>query len=274
MDYGLFAVRIAIPVAAMALLGLVFGVGLAYALKAFGVKPDPKIFEILAHLPGVNCGACGRAGCAAFAEALKDGEALPSGCTVAGDDARKQLSRILGLEHAAGTRTVATILCNGGTRAKDKFAYRGIPSCRAAALVFGGQKACTFGCLGFGDCVDACPFDAIAIGAEGLPVVDEAKCTACGKCVAACPKKLFVLLPPTVERYVKCSSKDTGAVTAKVCRAGCIGCKKCERACPEKAVAVEANLSRIDPARCRNIGACLPVCPTKVIVKREKGEQK
>lgn len=261
-------IRILTPVAAMAALGLVFGFGLAYALKIFGVKIDANIFRILEKLPGSNCGACGKAGCAAFAEALSKGEAVPSGCAVSSEEARKAIAAILGIDHTSKMRTVATVLCNGGVRAKDKYRYRGISSCKAASLVFGGPKACAFGCIGLGDCVDACPFGAITMGDDALPVVDPEKCTACGKCIAACPKSLFQLLPYAVKYYVKCSSKDTGAVTAKACKGGCIACLKCERACPEHAVKVISNLSRIDPVKCRNLGKCFEVCPTKVIVKR------
>lgn len=264
--------RILIPVAAMAALGLIFGVGLAYALKIFGIKPDPAIFQILSRLPGANCGACGKAGCAAFAEALKNGEALPSSCTVSNDEARHSIAELLGIQHDEKTRRVATMLCNGGVRTKDKYLYRGIRSCKAASLVFGGFKLCSFGCLGLGDCIDVCPFDAIKMGSDNIPVVDEKKCTACGNCVKTCPKSLYVLLPDAVKYYVKCSSKDTAAVTARVCSSGCIACQKCERTCPEHAVKVTANLSKIDPAKCRNLGRCLEACPTKVIVNR-KGDK-
>ena len=252
----------------MAFLGLVFGVGLAYALKLFGIKLDENIFKVLALLPGSNCGACGRAGCAGLAEALVKGEAPPSACTVSSDEKRHEIARLLGIEHDEKVKTVATLLCSGGTRAKDKYEYKGIRNCKAASLQFGGFKACSFGCLGLADCVDACPFEAIAMGPDGLPVVDAARCTACGKCIASCPKNLYVLSLITCTYYVKCSSKDPGGVTAKVCKAGCIGCLKCEKACPVGAPKIGAHLSRIDPAKCQNIGKCSEICPTKVIVKR------
>ena len=260
--------RILIPVLAMAGLGLVFGIGLAYALKIFGIDADPAIFKILSFLPGSNCGVCGKAGCAGFAEALKRGEALPAGCAVANEEARKAIAELLGLPHTAKVKTVAAVLCNGGIHAADKYEYRGIRTCSAASLVFGGQKACAFGCVGFGDCAKVCPFGAITMGADELPVVDPDKCTACGNCVRACPKNLYRLLPLSCRYYVKCSSNDPGSVTAKVCDAGCIACMKCEKACPSGAAKVEANLSRIDPGKCQNIGKCFEVCPTKVILRR------
>jgi len=262
------ATKILIPVAAMAALVLIFGASLAYALKIFGIEVEPAILKILSLLPGVNCGACGKAGCAAFAEALKKGEVLPSGCVVSNEDSRKAIAKVLGIDDSLKVKTVATLRCNGGVRAVDKYAYSGIRSCKAASLIFGGQKACSFGCLGFADCVEACPFDAIRMADEGLPVVDEARCVACGKCVKACPKNLYALLPVSSLYYVKCSSQDNAATKALVCKAGCIACMKCVKACPVGAPKVESSLSRIDPAKCQNIGKCLEACPTKVIKRR------
>lgn len=260
--------KILIPVVAMAALGLLFGGGLAYALKIFGIKVDPVTFKIISLLPGINCGACGKAGCAGFAEALKKGEAIPSGCVVSNEESRRSIAELLGIDYNPAIKNIATLLCNGGNRAKDKYAYHGIRSCKAASLVFGGHKACAFGCLGLGDCVEVCPFDAVRIGKDGLPVVDPKGCTACGKCVKVCPKNLFVLLPLSGAYYVKCSSTDPGGATMKVCKSGCIACFKCQKACPVGAIKVENNLSRIDLSKCKNMGKCLEVCPTKVIVKR------
>lgn len=259
--------RILTPVLAMAALGLIFGVGLAYTLKMFGIELDPKVFKLISMLPGSNCGACGKAGCAGFAEALARGETVPSRCVVSSEDSRRSIAHFLGLDHEDKIKTIAAILCNGGVRAKNKYFYRGIKSCKAATLLFGGYKACSFGCLALGDCVRECPFDAIAIGAEGLPVVDPKKCTSCGKCVKACPKRLYSLLPEKCY-YVKCSSKDAGAQTAKVCSSGCIACMKCEKACPSGAVKVESSLSKIDQNKCKHTAGCIEACPTKVIVKR------
>jgi Na+-translocating ferredoxin:NAD+ oxidoreductase subunit B len=260
--------KIVTPVAAMTVLGLIFGVGLAYALKIFGIEIDSKIFKLISMLPGSNCGACGKAGCAGFAEALAKGEAIPAGCVVSNEEARKSIAHLLGLNHEGRARAVAVIFCNGGVRAKDKYTYRGIKSCKAATLLFGGHKACSFGCLGLGDCVKECPFGAITMSTDGIPVVDAKRCTSCGKCVKACPKSLYAIMPEACGYYVKCSSRDTGAVTAKVCKSGCIACLRCEKACPVGAVRVESNLSKIDQGKCQNIGKCAEVCPTKVIVKR------
>ncbi len=257
------------PIIAMAGLGLVFGVGLAYALKIFGIQVDPKVALILAKLPGSNCGACGKAGCAGFAEALKAGEALPAGCAVNTDEKRAEIAGILGIDFQAKVKTVAAVLCNGGKNAKDKFNYRGIKTCKAASLVFGGQKECAFGCLGFGDCVEVCPFGAMRMSELGVPEIDRIKCTSCGKCVKACPKKIISLLPAPRPYYVKCSSTDPGRVVTKVCKAGCIACARCEKACPHQAIKVRDNLARFDYELCKDAGKCAEACPTKVIFKRD-----
>jgi len=260
--------HILIPVIAMAALGIVFGTGLAYALKLFGIEVDPTVALIITKLPGTNCGVCGKAGCAGFAKALVKGEVMPTGCVVSNEKARRAIAKVLGIEYAPKTKTIATLLCSGGKNAKDKYTYHGIRSCKAASLVFGGFKACAFGCLSLGDCAEVCPFGAIRMGDSGLPEVDADKCTACGNCVKTCPKNLFALVPAKNGYYVKCSSKDPGGAKVKVCMASCIACKKCEKACPIGAIRVEQNLSRIDCAKCQNIGKCFEVCPTKVINKR------
>ncbi len=260
--------ELTIPVAAMTALGLIFGAGLAYALKIFGVEVDPTVALIITKLPGANCGACGRAGCAGFAEALKNGEVPLTKCPVSTDETRQAIADILGLAHESAVKMAAVMACNGGASAADKYVHRGIKTCKAASLLFGGHKACAFGCLGFGDCVEACPFDAIKLNHKtGLVEVNRKRCTGCGYCVKACPKKLFTLIPAAAQYYVKCSSKDTTPVKVKACKASCIACRKCEKICPFGAIKVEGNLSRIDYQKCQNCGKCAEVCPTKVIVK-------
>lgn len=260
--------QILIPVLSMAALGLVFGLGLAYTLKLFGIEVDPTVALIINKLPGANCGACGKAGCAGFAAALKSGQAVPSSCVVSNDEARKAISEILGIEYSTKVKNIATVFCNGGKNAKDKYTYDGIKSCKAASLVFTGYKTCSYGCLGLGDCKRSCPFNAIRITQKMLSEVDPKRCTACGNCVKACPKGLFMLTPLEKSYHINCNSKDIGAMVTKACTVGCIACGKCVKACPVAAIALQENIARIDYAKCINCGKCIEVCPTHAINKR------
>ncbi|MFC1658849.1 4Fe-4S binding protein, partial [Candidatus Omnitrophota bacterium] len=156
-----------------------------------------------------------------------------------------------------------------GKKVKDRFQYNGLEDCIAANLVMCGQKECIYGCLGFGTCARICPFDAITMSDEGLPVVDVQKCTACGKCVQACPKELFSLAKVVSKVHVLCSSHDTGADTRRVCPVGCIACRKCEKACSVDAIHVIDNLAVIDYDKCTSCGECVTVCPVKCIIMSE-----
>lgn len=261
--------EILIPILTLGGLGLIFGVGLAIAAKKLCAAGDPRLENILTHLPGANCGACGMAGCIGFAEGLIQGQCSVERCGVTDEENRQEIAKILGVEAKPKVKRVAVLHCNGGNKVKDKFIYKGIPDCIAANLLQGGQKACVYGCLGFGTCVKACPFGAIAMGNDGLPVVIEDKCTACGKCVQACPKKLFSLIPRDKKFYVACSSQDFGKAVLDVCPVGCITCGKCVRACPVKAMSLKDNLAVFDYKICQNYGECCKVCPTHAILKRE-----
>ncbi|MEW6008848.1 MAG: RnfABCDGE type electron transport complex subunit B [Candidatus Omnitrophota bacterium] len=261
--------EILIPVLTLSSLGLIFGIGLAIAAKKLCVATDPKLDKILSILPGANCGACGKPGCIGFAESLINGECTVDRCAVSDAQHRESIAEILGVEAKEKIKTVATCHCNGGSKnAKDKFEYAGIKDCIAANLLSGGQKACIYGCLGFGTCARVCPFGAITMNEEDLPVVDVGKCTACGKCVVICPKKLFSLQLPEKKYYVACSSHDSGKDVMLVCSAGCIACKKCEINCPVKAIVVVDNLAKFDYNKCQNLGKCCEVCPTKIIKHR------
>ena len=178
-------------------LGLLFGVGLAVAAKKFYVKVDPKVEQINEILPGANCGACGHPGCSAYANAVAAGQVAANKCTPGGSEVSDQVAKIMGLEAvAAEDPMVVVVQCQGGYKeAAEKFHYEGLPDCSAAALIGGGHKACSYGCLGHGSCEKDCPFDAITMSANGLPVIDEEKCTACGVCVVTCPRDILKLIP-------------------------------------------------------------------------------
>lgn len=260
---------ILIPILTLGSLGLLFGIGLAIASKRLAVQIDPRLERIHGLLPGANCGACGGAGCFGFAESILSAKLAIDACRVAEVETKEEIARILGRKFEKKVKKVAVLHCNGGAKVEDRFIYCGIEDCVSANLVLGGQKECVFGCLGFGTCEKVCPFDAIKMSDEGLPVVDENKCTACGKCVAACPKKLFSLVTVTKAYAVQCKSLDLGKKVMEVCSVGCIACRKCEKACPLGAIKVVDNLAVIDYNICENKGECFEVCPTKAIAKKE-----
>jgi len=252
-------------------LGLAFGLFLAFASKKFKVEHDPKIDEVVNVLPGVNCGACGYAGCAAYAEAVVKNKDVPVDLCIPGQkEAADKVAKIVGRETTGGKdKVVAQLKCNGDReKASDKFDYEGVKTCKAADLVSGGPKSCSYGCIGFGDCVNVCKFDALKIGSNGLPKVDKEKCVGCGACVKECPKGLFKLVPANKKIHVLCSSKDMAGNVTKACKVGCIACKACERACPVEGLAIHVkdNLAEIDYSKCVMCGKCVEACPRKIIV--------
>lgn len=260
--------HILIPVLALGSLGLLFGLGLAVASRRLAVQVDPRLEKIHGLLPGANCGACGGAGCFGFAESVLSGKLSIDACRVSSEEIREKIAKILGQKIEKKVKLVATLHCYGGKKVEDKYIYQGIKTCVAANMLAGGLKSCAFGCIGFGDCVRICPFNAIGMSDEGIPVVDEKRCRACNKCVAICPKKLFTLIPATGRVYVACRSHDTGKYTRLACPVGCIACRKCEQICPAGAIKVIDNVAVIDYKKCTSCGKCVEVCPTKAIRKR------
>ena len=250
-------------------LGLIFGLWLMSAHKIFYVKTDPRIEQILNILPGINCGACGNAGCQGFAVALVKGEVDVNDCAPGGIETHKKLADFLEVELKEKTRQVATLTCGGGTRCTDKYDYAGPKTCVACEILLGGEKSCQYACIGFSDCAKICPFGAITMDEDNLPQIDESECTACGKCIKICPKDVLVLTPIEKSYHIRCSSKDKSAQVAKVCKVGCIACGKCVKACPAGAISMEDNLARIDYDKCTNCGECLKVCPTHAIGERK-----
>lgn len=261
-----------ISVVSMGALGGLFGAGLAWASRKFAVQVDPRIDAIEEALPGANCGGCGQAGCRNFAEALVEGKVSVNGCPVGGSEVAAKLAEIMGVEVGdSDERLVAKVRCRGGRQeATQRADYIGITDCRAALLVGNGPKGCEYGCLGLGSCVEACPFDAIRMGPNGIPVVDTEACTACGNCVAACPQDLIALVPESKQVHVLCRSFDKGKDVRQNCQVGCIGCKACEKVCPVDAIHVTNFLAEIDYDKCINCGACAAKCPTKAIVSEKE----
>jgi electron transport complex protein RnfB len=246
----------------------VFGIGLAFAAKRFAVQEDPRIDQVSEVLAHAHCGACGYAGCRQYAEAVVlNPDVAPNLCTPGGKASAEAVARITGKVMAQLEPKIARIFCQGGcSKSVRRFKYEGVADCKAAILASGGDKACIYGCLGYGTCSRVCPFGAITMSDENLPVIDPVKCTACGQCAQACPTKVIEILPMSKEVLVRCHSKDKGPVTKKNCQKGCIACGICVKVCPYNAPSVTSNLSRIDLEKCRVCGLCVAKCPTSAIM--------
>lgn len=248
-------------------LAVLFGIGLAVASRVFHVSMDPRIEQIEDVLPGVNCGACGYGGCSAYASGVVARETGPSECVPGGLDVARQVASIMGLEAEEKEKRVAVVMCQGGTRAVERFAYEGIADCRAAMIAQDAPKSCHWGCIGLGTCARACPFGAIVMGDDGLPKILEDKCTACGTCAEVCPRGIIEILSAKSLVHVLCRSHAAGGQVRKACQVGCIGCKKCEGVCPVEGGAVHVTdfLARVDISTCISCGKCVQVCPTGAI---------
>lgn len=255
---------------ALGLIGLLFGLGLAVAAKVFYVKTDPRVDAVKETLPGANCGACGYAGCVNFAEAVVLGEAKPGDCIPAGEEEIQEMARVLGIEVSTSASPVATVFCIGDIyRAADNFVYDGVQDCKVAGEMNGGHKTCTYGCLGLGNCVRVCPFDAIRMGTHGLPVVDEEKCTGCELCAKECPRDIIKMLPRGDNGHlVLCTSQDRGKTVSKACEVGCIACRACVKVCPQEAIEMDGKLAVIDLDKCDDCGKCVEKCPPNTIYQR------
>ena len=247
--------------------GLFIGVFLGIAGKKFAVKVDEREEAILGVLPGNNCGGCGYAGCSGLAAAIVKGEAEVSGCPVGGAPVAAKIGDIMGVAAGTQERQTAFVKCAGTCeKASLDYDYTGIQDCTMASMMQnGGAKGCNSGCLGFGSCVAACPFDAIHV-VDGIAVVDKEACKACGKCVAKCPRHLIELVPYDKQTRVACSSHAKGKAVTAACELGCIGCKKCEKNCPSEAITVTDFCAHIDYDKCTGCGKCKEVCPRHVIL--------
>ncbi|MCD7826631.1 MAG: RnfABCDGE type electron transport complex subunit B [Clostridiaceae bacterium] len=247
--------------------GLVIAILLGIAAIQFSVPVDEKEVAVRGELPGNNCGGCGYAGCDALAKAIAAGEAPVNACPVGGAAAAEKIGSIMGVEAGDAVRMVAFVKCAGTCDKADiKANYFGISDCRSAAAIPGkGDKACAYGCLGFGSCVAACQFDAIHVQ-QGIAVVDQEKCVACGKCIQQCPNALIELVPYDAKYAVRCSNQDKGPKVMAVCDVGCIGCGICAKQCEFDAVTVENNIAHIDQSKCTGCGKCAEKCPKKIIM--------
>ena len=261
---------IGIAIIVLCAIAAVCAIVLVIAAKYMFVPVDEKVEQIRDCLPGANCGACGYAGCDNYAAELAAGnEDKANRCLPGGDKVAAEIAAILGLEAEDVEEKVAIVCCKGDCNtAVLKEEYQGINTCAGANLLFGGRKLCTFACLGYGDCAEVCPNDAIVIK-DDLAHINAGKCVGCGLCASACPNHIIKLLNDTVRTVVTCSNTLSGAVVRPACKTGCIGCKKCEKECPAGAIAVANNLAAIDYSKCTNCGHCVEVCPTHAVTEAD-----
>lgn len=257
----------------LCVIGGIAAVVLFYAAKKFKVYEDPRIDEVEALLPAANCGGCGYPGCRGFAEALVKADNISDMlCPPGGNDTMKAIATVLGQDVKASAPMIAVVRCNGTHENRPSTStFQGAKNCTIAHSLYIGETDCSYGCFGYGDCVEACKFDAVYIDkTTGLPVISEENCVACGACVKACPRAIIEMRkkgPKSRRIYVSCSSCDKGAISKKACNVACIACGKCVKACPHDAITIQNNLAYIDYEKCKLCRKCVDECPTHAIVE-------
>ena len=252
-------------------LGLVLGVALAIIFKKLAIESGELEGQIKSTLPGSNCGACGFPGCAVYAEKIVKENAPLNKCLPGGREVAEKLAKLLGKEVELQEPKIAALICRGGKdECRERFIYDGGTDCRQAYVMHGGNKSCVFGCVGLGHCALVCPFRAIKMEKNRLPVINKKKCTGCGICVKECPKKTLILIPRSKLVYLACVSKDKGKAVKDVCTIGCFSCNICIRACPYGALTMVNNLPVMDFSKCTDCGICVQRCPTNSYVDRAK----
>lgn len=262
---------IVIPIIVLSAVGILAAVILYFVAQKFKVIEDPRIDEVDAMLPGANCGGCGYPGCRKFAQVFVESDNVENlFCPVGGNEVMSQIAAHLGKTVAVQDKKVAVVRCDGNCDNTRKItSYDGPQSCRIAVSTFEGENGCSFGCVGYGDCVSVCAFDAIIIDEKtGLPVVTTDKCTACGKCVEICPRDIIELRKTNkkdLKIFVACMNKDKGVRAKKNCDVACIACTKCVQVCPHDAIVISNNLAYIDDEKCKLCRKCVVVCPTHAI---------
>lgn len=270
MDFGL----ILRAIVALSVIGVAAAAALAVASRKFHVEVDPRVERVLAALPGANCGACGNPSCFAAAESMVAGSIPITSCTAGGQTVADAVADALGVEKCAVSASVSIRHCGGGTSVSRTFDYGGVMTCNAAVRVAGGDLACDSGCLGYGDCVRACPFGAIAMDARGLPVIDLDLCTGCEVCTHECPRGkigLLVMGPAEAPIVVRCNAHDKVKDRKAYCGSCCIACRKCEKVCPNDAIHVVDMLAIVDYKKCDGCGRCIAVCPQECIDLHGRG---
>ena len=258
--------EVGLVVGIFAAIAIVLTVLILLVVKLCKVETDERAEQILEKLAGANCGGCGCSGCSDFAQKLCHGTAKLSDCHVTDHDNKKQIAQILGVSVEASEPTVMVACCRGGKDAKDAFSYVGDQACMARQTL-GGDKVCSFGCLGGGSCEQVCPQKAVSMK-DGHSAVDTDLCISCGTCAAACPRKILRRIPVSAPVYVACVSECRGKDVISACANGCIACGMCARNCPSGAITMVNNLPVIDYKKCTGCKTCVAKCPKKVIVER------
>lgn len=264
---------ILVTVITLGLIGLASAVILYFISQKFKVYEDPRIDIVQEALPGANCGGCGFTGCRNFAEALVKADTLENlNCPVAGATIMADVAKILGKETVAKDPLVAVVRCQGSPEYRPRTSvYTGIKNCRIAHNLYGGDTDCHYGCLGFGDCVMACKFDAMYMDEKTLfPVIIDDKCVACGACVKACPRNIIELRKKSKKErkiFVSCVNCDKGGPARRACKVACIACNKCFNVCEFDAITIKNNLAYIDSFKCTFCRKCVVECPTGSILE-------
>lgn len=260
-------------VLSLSAVGVLSAIILYFVAQKFKVVEDPRIDELNDLLPSANCGGCGYAGCRNFAEEIiKSGKLEGFYCPAGGNDLMKSIATYMGVEAIVSEPKIAVVRCNGSKEnAKPKNNYDGAKSCAVAHSLYAGESGCSYGCLGLGDCVKSCQFDAMVMDYNiGLPIIDQDKCIACNACVIECPRSIIELRNKGKKDrriYVSCISQEKGAAAKKNCDVACIGCKKCQKACTFEAITVENFIAYIDFEKCKLCRKCQPECPTGSIIE-------
>jgi electron transport complex protein RnfB len=265
-------IDILIGTAFLFLLGALLATLIVIISKKLAIEKNAQIDEIRSHLSGANCGACGFAGCDAFAEALYNKKISITDCPVTSQQKKDEINKILGLsgDNQINEKTYAIVHCNGGNACRDKYDYQGYGDCKTAELIAGGRKACYTGCLGQGTCVDKCPNYAIEVNDKGYSQVYREYCTSCGLCITNCPKSIIKRIRESAKVYCACSNRDKGKEVSSVCKNGCIACGICAKNCPENAITIIDNLPVFDYDKCSGCLICVKKCPTHCIKEIDK----
>ena len=249
-------------------IGLIGSVILTISSKVFAVEEDERLGKIVEILPGLNCGSCGHAGCEGYAQAILDGASC-SDCVPGGAKVAEQIAEYMGVTVGGVKVKRAMVACNGAVdRVRGANVYEGPKSCRIFSTMSHESRACTYGCIGFGDCVQVCQFDAIHINENGVAVVNPLLCMGCGECAAVCPRHVITVQEKgsaQVAAFVKCLNTNTGKRAKLSCANVCIGCGKCARACPEGCISIDNHIARVDTSKCSGCLVCVDQCPTGAI---------